>query len=299
MTLRAIAITTGKLVLCGLAYLVGTLLGGILAGISGLPLPEMPAGVSADQTAATLPLAGIILAATLAVLSHRLRLDFLGRWLAVGLLAYVAYALNTFLETFLVMPEVAEAYVPVMNLAACLCVSATVAWLFPSRGEKAPLGTVLREFIARRSPGAWAWRLLAAFAAFPIAYLVFGSLVLPFVGNYYAEQYAGLTAPTWSELLPVLLLRSLLFLVAALPVLAAWRGSRARQFWVLGMALFILVGGIYMMQGFWLPPIMRVAHSLEILADSLVHAAALVFFLVPPRAGEARQVGQAVSLGRP
>lgn len=283
MSLRTILFTVAKLILSALAFLIGTVLGGVVVGILKLPLPEMPAGVSADQTAAMLPLASLLLAVVLAIVSRGLRLRFLGRWLALGLLAWVAYALNTYLETFLVMPGVAQLSLPVMNLVNCAVGSAVVAWLFPGGGAAVSLPAALRAFFEQRPAVEWTWRLLAAFAAFPAAYLVFGNLVLPFVGDYYTQQYAGLTAPTWGQLLPVLFLRSLLFLVVALPVLAAWRGSRGQLFWVLGLALFMLVGGIYMLQSFWLPPVMRVAHSLEILADSLVHAAALVFLLVPPR----------------
>jgi hypothetical protein len=39
------------------------------------------------------------------------------------------------------------------------------------------------------------------------------------------------------------------------------------------------VGLLYMLAGTWLPPSMRAIHSLEILADSFVHAAVLVWLL--------------------
>ncbi|TVQ08995.1 MAG: hypothetical protein EA364_14760 [Balneolaceae bacterium] len=55
-----------------------------------------------------------------------------------------------------------------------------------------------------------------------------------------------------------------------------WNGS-SRNLWLrLGTSLFILVGGVFMFQSYWLPMEMRFFHSLEILADSVAYAGVLV-----------------------
>jgi hypothetical protein len=141
--------------------------------------------------------------------------------------------------------------------------------------------TRIRAFCAARTTRAWTWRFLAGLAAFPAAYFVFGWLVSPFVVAYYEQQYAGLALPTQGVMLLLSSLRSLLFMLSILPVLFAWKGSRVGLFLALGGALFMFVGGLNMLQAIWLPVSLRTAHSIEILADSFTHAAALVFLLVP------------------
>ncbi|MFU8860755.1 MAG: hypothetical protein ACNA8K_10040 [Cyclonatronaceae bacterium] len=85
----------------------------------------------------------------------------------------------------------------------------------------------------------------------------------PLIIGFYEEQLAGLRLPGWGELIPVQLLRSVLFLIACLPVLMVWHGS-TRSLWLrLGASLFILMSGVFMFQSYWLPAEMRVFHSLR------------------------------------
>jgi hypothetical protein len=70
-----------------------------------------------------------------------------------------------------------------------------------------------------------------------------------------------------------------LFLLVCLPILITWRLSKNRLFLTLGLTLFILVGGLSMMSAYWLAPVLRVTHSLEIFADEMVYAGALILLL--------------------
>jgi hypothetical protein len=110
-------------------------------------------------------------------------------------------------------------------------------------------------------------------------YWVFGLIVLPFTEQYYRQNLFGLTMPTIEQLLPILFVRSLLFFAACLPILVLWQKSRWDLFWRLGVALYLLVGLIYMLTGTWLPLSIRVPHALEMLADEFVYAGVLVGLL--------------------
>ena len=146
-----------------------------------------------------------------------------------------------------------------------------------------------------RPSEAWAWRLLMAFCAFPLVYFGFGSLIAPLVLDYYRQGIAELAIPGMDRLIPVLLLRSLLFLLVCLPVLITWQQSHWRLFVTLGLVLFMLGGGVNLLEVYWLPPILRVVHSLEILADELVYAGAMVLLLARTVPGQVqRQVQQPV-----
>lgn len=274
-------LTVGKIILGSLAFVGGTLLGGIIAGSLGMAAPALPAGTDVATLGQYQLLVGLVLVGTLAVLSRRLRGRFFIRWCVLVCLSWIAYSLNTYLEAAIFTSyDAASPYTLVMQLVSLALCSAVVAWLFPPEQIDVALRAELRTFIAHFSPAQWAWRLVAAVIAFPVIYVVFGWLARPFIIEYYTQQMAGLVAPGWAQILPTLLLRSLLFLLGCLPVLIMWRGSSLRLFIVLGSALFIFVGGLYMLQSYWYPVTMRVVHSLEILADSLVYAGVLVALLV-------------------
>jgi hypothetical protein len=281
MTMKRTLLTVGKTILGSLAFFGGTVLGGILADSLEMTAPALPAGTDAATLGMYQLLVGLVLAGTLAVVSRRLGGRLLTRWCVLASLSWIAYSLNTYLEAAIFTSyEAASLYTLVMQWVSVVLSSAVVAWLFPPADRGASVGARLRAFIAQFSPAQWAWRLLVALVAFPVVYVVFGSLARPFVIEYYEQQMAGLAAPGWGQIIPTLLLRSLLFLLACLPVLIVWQRSRLGLFITLGSALFILVGGLYMLQSYWYPVTLRVVHSLEILADSFVYAGTLLVLLM-------------------
>ncbi len=270
-----------KLPICGMAFSVGLMLGSIVATGMGLPTPDLPAGTEQATLAQYALLGSLLLALTLVSVSRGLSGGFVSRWLILSFLTWVAYGVNTYLEAAIFTTvSAASPFTVVMYFSASLLCGAAVAWLFPPETKGGDFFANVQAFFARRSAGAWAWRLLAAFLAFPLAYLAFGRLIAPFVTDYYRQQMSQLTLPGWDRILPVLFLRSLFFLLACLPVLIAWQKSNRRLFVTLGVALFMLVGGLNMLGAYWLPPVLRVLHSLEMFADEVVYAGALVVLLV-------------------
>ena len=272
--------TIGKIILAALAFYAGLILGSILAGSLGMSAPSLPAGVDAATLGWYLLIGSPILATTLAFVSRDLAGGLLLRWLVLAFLCWIAYSLNTYLEAAIFTAyEAASAYTLVLQLVAVILCTGLVAWFFPAPVPEVSVRTRLRAFVGQYDLGAWAWRIPLALTAFPAAYVVFGLLVQPFVIIFYEQQMAGLTLPGWGEIIPILVLRSLLFFLACLPVLIVSQGSQRRLFIILGSALFILTGGLYMLQSYWFPLSMRVAHSLEILADSFVYTGALILLL--------------------
>jgi hypothetical protein len=283
MTLLKSMQTPGKILLGAGVFFAGTLLGSMAGGFLGLPIPTMPAGADATTLMWLQLLAGFLFSGTLALVSRRLGGGFFLRWLTLVLFSWLTFSLNTYLEAAIFTGyEAASAYTLVMQFCAAALSSAVIAWFFhpapePVDGDRGEaVGAAVNTFVAQFTPVQWTARLLAALLAFPLIYIFFGLLARPFIQSYYEQQMAGLTLPGWGEILPTLLLRSTLFLVACLPVLITWQGTRLSLFLTLGTALFILVGGIYMMQSYWFPVAMRIVHGLEILADSFVYSGVLV-----------------------
>ena len=265
-----------KLSLCALAFYGGTMLGGMAASMLGLPAPQMPAGADQMVLGQVMLLISLILAGTLAVLSHHLSGGFVGRWLTLSLLVWIAYGVNNVLEgAIFTTMSAASLFTVVLYVIASLLCGAAVAWLFPPKTRGDDFLISARNFFARHPVASWTWRFLAALLAFPLVYLSFGRLIAPLVMESYEQGMFGLTLPVWDQILSVVFLRSLLFLLAL-------QTSPRRTFWILGLTLFLLVGGLSMLQAYWLPAELRLIHSLEILADELVYAGILVVLFKLP-----------------
>ncbi|HEM61181.1 MAG TPA: hypothetical protein ENO24_02730 [Chloroflexi bacterium] len=284
MKLRTALSYLWKVPVCGLAYMAGTVLGSIVAGLMGMATPAMPEGTTAETLMLFQLLATPFLALALAFLSRGLQGRFVARWLILSFLTWVAYGVNTVLEAAIFTTYgAASPFTVVIILFGSLACAALVAFLFPPQDRERGFFTSLKAFFGGRSGSQWAWRLALAAVAFMPIYLFFGRLVVPFTYDYYREQMAGLTAPGWGQILPVLFLRSVLFLAACLPVLVAWGRSRRSLVLSLGFALFVTVGGMGLIGGYWLPLSVRLFHGVEILADSLVYAWVLALLLVTRR----------------
>ncbi len=281
MNVRTVVSYLWKVPLCGLVYVLGTMVGSVVASLIGMQTPAMPEGTTPNTLMLFQLLASPLLALCLAFLSRGVRGRLVCRWLILAFFTWVAYGVNTVLEAAIFTTYgAASPFTVVIVLFGSLACAALVAFLFPPQNRARGFGTSLWEFLAGRSWSQWAWRLAVAVVSFMPIYLFFGRLVVPFTYDYYLEQMAGLTAPGWDQILPVLFLRSLLFLAASLPVLVSWGRSRLSLVLSLGFAMFVLVGGMGLVGGYWLPLKVRLFQGVEILADSLVYAWVLVLLLV-------------------
>ena len=115
--------------------------------------------------------------------------------------------------------------------------------------------------------------------AFPVIYIAFGLAVRPLIQSYYLNGQYELVNPTWGQLIPLQLERSLLFLLASLPSLIWWKGSRLSLWLALGFSIYTLMIFTGVLTAYWLPGSMRLFHGLEMLADALVYAGALILLL--------------------
>jgi hypothetical protein len=280
MNIKSLLHYVWKVPLCGVLFFIGFIPGGQLATWMGLSTPEMPIGVDPSIIVQYTLLTSPILVLGLLAISRGLSGGFLSRWLILFFFTWIAYGVNTYFEAMIFSTmSAASIYAVVLYLPASLLCSAAVAWLFPPVMKGCSFFVQVQTFFSERTFGSWAWRLFTAFLAFPVAYYFFGRLISPIVLPYYLQGSNELALPSWSQILPVLAIRSLLFLLICLPILITWKLSNSRLFLTLGLALFILVGAIAMVEAYWLPTVLRVTHSLEIFADEMVYAGALVFLL--------------------
>lgn len=294
MTIRRVLVGLGKLLVCGLAFTAGAVVGGGLASLLGLQPPPLPEGSDTATALRYLLLGSPLFALALAFVARGITGGFLRRAATLSFLAWIAYTVNTQLEAR-IFTTVSGGFgftVIAFSVPSLFC-GAAVAWLFPfTKGGEAEDSSRARYF-SQRTVGEWLWRLALAAIVFMPIYYFFGLLVVPFTGDYYRESMYGLQMPSTDQIVATLFLRSVLFLLACLPVLAAWRNSRRSLFLSLGFALFVLVGLLYMLASTWMPLSVRVPHTLEILADSFVYAGVLVLLLAPRRAPRHQELMQA------
>lgn len=265
--------------LCALAYVAGAIAGGAVISALGLPLPQIPDQTDATTMGLLLCIASLALAAGLAPLARRLHGPYWLRWLILAALCYICIGVTSPLEGA-IFTTMDMASIPALSLLPCLLFAAVMALLFKPAGRGDSLAVSVRRFFRGRSAGQWTWRLAAAVFAFPVIYWTFGLMVAPFVMEYYTQGQFALAVPNPAVILATQFARSVLFLIAAMPIMLVWSGSRRQLILALGLAFYVLVGLFGMIQSYWLAPTLQVLHNTEMLLDSMVYALALTALLV-------------------
>ncbi len=275
-----------RIPVCMAVLIAGQMLGVALVSALGLELAPSPVAVDEGTQFLMLFPAAIAVAVALAGMAVGLA----GRWWERGAILaafiWVIYGVGTAIESSLFSTLGGGVAMAVMQLPPAVLVALAVTLLFA-----APSDEGFREraaaFFSGWKPGKLAARLGLAVLAFPLFYFLFGMMVAPIVTPHY-ERLDFLVIPALPALLKVLFTRSVLLLLVSLPVIVGWRESRGRLMLALGLGHFVAVGFAGLIQAPFFPAILRWVHGIEILADSICYAAALVWLFFPrrSRAGE-------------
>jgi hypothetical protein len=128
-----------------------------------------------------------------------------------------------------------------------------------------------------RSLGQWLWRLAAGDVAYIFLYFAAGTLVFPFVKDFYATM----TLPAPSRIILMQVFRALVYMAAALPV-ARLISDRPHAALALGLALSVL-GGIapLLPDNPLMPGNVRLAHTVEIGVSNFIYGVILAGLFVP------------------
>jgi hypothetical protein len=273
----------GKICLCALSSVIGTMVGGAFSSALHLDQPKLPGSVNMQLMGFLCLVGGIVLSLALAELSRWLRGN---RWARFAVIAWFGFAwlgINTTIEASVFTTVGGGAAVMVTMLFSSLFVAGAVVLLFGSHKSRAPIPDSLDQFFAHRTAVQWTIRMSAALLAFPVVYFFFGTPVGMIVGKYYRSHDFGLQMPSsLGVLIGVQILRSLISLFAALPILAGWQGSRRRFAWTFGLSLFVVSGLYGLIQAYWMPGTLRSIHSVELLLDSLAYGWLLAALLWSP-----------------
>jgi hypothetical protein len=262
---------TGKILLSTLILAIATMLAGAIA--SALPLSPPVSLPGTSPSFLSMLFGSVVLVVGVVPIASGLGGRFATRWLALGLMLYLATGVNTVVELSIFGTEGGRRYLLVFYFLCLVVTAAVLAWQYGSQ-QSAPqlphLGT-----------GQWLWRIAVAWLSFPVIYFLFGLCVAPFVIPIYQAGVAGLHIPPLDVIMRTQLLRSFLFLASSLPVILLWTRPRRRLILALGWAHTAMVGLYGLSQASFMPPVLRVLHSLEIAADSFVYALILVWLFFP------------------
>lgn len=264
------------------AYVAGSNVSGWAVAHLGLQTPRFP---GQEREPALALLAAIVLATGLALLARGLRGSTTVRWSALFAFTYVAFCVNNQIEGAVFTTADGFAANLVFFILPCAVLVGAAVLLVPPPDGDGHVATVFSTTTA----AAWWWRPLLAWLAFPLIYYFFGMFAYPLVADAYQSGDFGLEVPSQRLILGAVSLRSLLFLLAAIPILALWARSRRALVLSLGAALAAMVGVVAMIEGSWLPATVRLVHGVEITVDSLVHAWVVVALLVPRRPAGRRE----------
>jgi hypothetical protein len=264
---------------------VGLALGGmIVSAVLRLPQPAVPVQADMKILMPLMLLTEVLLAILLGECFQRLYSRFWQRLVWIWLCTYLLYYLLNILDGLLFTPLPNMSTGIVTDLFPALFAAAAIAFLWRPKGGVETAEGSLRAFWASWKPGELIWRLALAWLIFPPLYYLVGRGVAVFTLHYYTDHSLGLglTLPPLSVLMAMEVLRGVLFLLAVLPVLVAWRGSRrSLGLWVTAL-IFCQIAATMIVQAYWLPAGLRIPHSIELLVDSAVQACLYVLLLGRP-----------------
>jgi len=282
MNLKSIFGYFWKLPLCGIAFFIGMAISGLALPYLGFQAPEIPEGTDANTISLWFLLGSMLLAFVMSFVSRNLRGNWLVRLIILVELIWIFGVVGMVIESFFFMTTGAVAslinalFTTLNFLLPSLFLAAMVTFLFRPAAPFEPTTHILRNYFADRKTLAWGWRFGAALLVYPLTYFAFGLIVQPFIQDFYAAGQFELATPTWGQLIPLQLVRSLLFLIVSLPVIVCWRGSRRGLWLALGFSVFVLTAFMAVITAYWFPWQLRLFHGLELLADALVYAGMLI-----------------------
>ena len=264
-----------------LSYYLSFMIAAAVVTAIGMPWPNFPGEVS-ETTNFMLSLIGAgLMVACMALLAAGLRGSTWARWVALGTFCYVVFGLNNQIEAAIFTTFGGTSTMLVLFILPCFAgAAAAVILLRPHLQADRP------KTVFDGGASGWWWRVLVAWLAFPVIYIFFGMLVSPVVVPAYQQQDFGLILPGMSTLIPVVLLRSALYLAVTIPVVVLWSRSRRSLMMTLAVSFFAMMGLIGLATTTFLPPILRITHSIEIFFDAVVYAWVLVALFVPRAAKE-------------
>lgn len=242
--------------------------------MSLMPAGPAPAGASAAVALGALIVARTCQAITLGIIALRSRW---AGWKLAATLSFVQFTIETFLSqiesiVFLTGPlnvnNMTMGAVEILILRG-IVFSALIGPLTVLVMGKARSGCERgnEQLNPNRPAGAWARRLIIIVVAYVFIYVGFGMFVArPLAGPAFYVYYKDLKMPAW--ILPVQMIRALVWTTAALPVVSMSKGKRWEAVLSIGFLFSMLMGIMLIVPNPLMPDPIRRAHLVELLTSN-------------------------------
>lgn len=245
---------------------------------------SLTTGISIDTLALDAEV-GVVLAAFLLWLVFNLKLRpvhvFLLTWLLIFVIRYFNNMLEGYFFTDVFASPLAFGRDMLFSFLMSFLIAVATGFILLHPETNDSLWERSRDMLSRRETKSWIMRIAAAVPLYFIVYFSFGMAVSPFVFQYYNDPSLGLKIPSFSVMIPVELLRGLIFTLALIPLIVAVGTGRLYVFISTSMMLFI-VGSLIPLVESPLPAQILPFHAIELLADSLVFGLVLTWLFTPP-----------------
>lgn len=247
-------------------------------------------------------LGALSLTLVLAVISYKLPWSLIERCLAITSALFAIAQINIGLELlfFSSFPPRQIFLYWAVGLLKGLAFALVVSLLFPPPRQTATVWADLVGLFSSRSLPAWLLRLSLAELSYVITYFVFGAIAFHYTRPYYTDPAYGLNLklPEVGVVLKLQFLRSFIYLMAALPLIAGLRLRKLQQGILIGLLLFVAGGLAPLVSNQGWPAALRYYHTLEILSQNFVSG--FLFALLLHRRGQGdRNVRDHSDVGQP
>lgn len=253
---------------------IAVVIGQLLPGLFGIPVPAAPEGLNAGYVLLLYVLGGIPLSIVLGEMFVRLRQPFWERTLSIFVFHYLVYGLAQVTEQIIFTPGMSLAFGAVANVLPAVVMALVVAWLWKPTDTSNTFAEAFRGRLGQRGLSDWTWRTVTAWLIYlPIYYLV-GRAISPLVAAYYtdAEAQLSLVLPDVQTMVDMQFIRGALFVFAVFPIVVLWRHSVSSLWKWLGLAILVQLAVVPMIVGYWLPFAVRLPHAFELSIDSFAQA---------------------------
>jgi hypothetical protein len=281
----------GKICLCALSTVAGILVAGPLSNALHLEQPRLPGSVNPQMLGLLFLVGGFILSLALAMLSPQLPGTRRLRFTIILWFVFAWLGINNPIEASIFTTLGGGPAMVMTMLWVSVFVAGAVVLLFGNPDRQKSFSGAVRGFFDHRTIAQWALRLSLVLLAFPVVYFFFGMPVGLMVGKFYQDQSFDLRLPSLGVVIGVQLVRSLIALLAVLPILVVWPASRWRFAWTFGLNLFVVAGLYGLLQAYWMPWTLRSIHTVELFLDSMVYAWLVTGLLLPRVAAPVVDVG--------
>ncbi len=242
-------------------------------------------GIASIESVVSSIVSGALLAMVLSFVFSRLSYGRPTRIVMAWFSLFIIQSLSNLVEAVFFTTSIPTATIfmaaLVFGLITTLPEAILAGMLFTPTERDGSFRADLRSYFGKRTLSSWSGRVaLVSIVYFPI-YYTFGSIISPWILSYYdnPSQAFGLTIPPLGVMIPLQFLRGFLYIVALLPIIVNLKVSIRTMILSVGGLIFIAGAFVPFIAYSTLPTFLRVVHGLEILADSIIYGAALVYVL--------------------